>query len=833
MNYKQFIESKIETAPISGFEIDDSEINPILKPHQRDAVKWAIAHGRAGIFERFGLGKTIQELEICRLIIKHKGGKALIVVPLGVRQEFKKDAVNLLGISPPEYVTCMAEVEASEADIIMTNNERVRDGDIDPGYFTVCIIDEAADLRSFGTKTTQVANKKFKGVKYKFTASATPSPNNYVELLQQSGFLEIMDTGQALTRFFQRNSTKAHQPSLYPHMEKDFWTWVGSWGIFISKPSDLGYADEGYELPPIEIRTHIIKKDFKELHEAKDGQLEFMRDVAASLPEASKEKSNSISARVAKAKEIVESSPDEHFILWHDREAERLELKKQIKDVVDVYGSLDYEEREKRVIDFSEGRCKYLATKKSISGSGCNFQKHCHRAVFIGIDYMFEDFIQAVHRIYRFGQQEKVIIDIIYTEAEESVYKTLMEKWENHNKLESKMQQIIKEYGLQHSAKAGMNRRMGANRIECKGSNFTAVLNDSVDEFEQLRDNRFDMILTSIPFSNQFEYSPNYCDFGYNANNEEFFEQMNYLTPHLLRTLKPGRVFACHVKDRTLYGNVTGTGMTTIDPFHQMCTFHYMKHGFQYMGMITVCTDVVRENNQTYRLGWSEQCKDGTKMGVGCPEYVLLFRKLPTERDNAYADEPVSKPKEEYGRSQWQLDAHAFWRSSGDRLITKEEMASMPENILQKVFRNFSRESVYNYKEHVELTKKLDADNRLPTSFMLIPPASWRFDIWDDITRIKTLNTSQKRKRQQMHVCPLQLDLIERLINRYSSEGEEIADPFGGIMSVPYMAVKMKRKGFACELNADYYRDGLGYLEEADCQAEMPTLFDFVEGLND
>ena len=215
-------------------------------------------------------------------------------------------------------------------------------------------------------------------------------------------------------------------------------------------------------------------------------------------------------------------------------------------------------------------------------------------------------------------------------------------------------------------------------------------------------------------------------------------------------------------------------------------------------------------------------------MGVGCPEYILLFRKLPTDTTNAYADEPVTKSKEDYTRAQWQLDAHGYWRSSGDRLLTKDEVKGMSFDVLQKIYKQFSETNVYDYHQHVETAEALDNEGRLPASLMVVAPASWRFDIWDDINRMKTLNTSQSRRRQQLHVCPLQLDIIERIINRFSNVGDTVFDPFCGIMSVPYMAVKMKRYGMGCELNADYFRDGVGYLEEADSQAEMPTLFDFV-----
>lgn len=288
---------------------------------------------------------------------------------------------------------------------------------------------------------------------------------------------------------------------------------------------------------------------------------------------------------------------------------------------------------------------------------------------------------------------------------------------------------------------------------------------------------------------------------------------------------------AVHVKDRVLFGNATGTGMPTIEPFHALCIEHYIKHGFQYFGMITVITDVVRENNQTYRLGWTEQCKDGSKMGVGCPEYILLFRKLPTDHSTAYADTPVKKSKEEYTRARWQIDAHGYWRSSGDRLISKEELKDISVDNLQAVYRKYSRESVYSYEEHVKLAEELDKNGKLPASFMVVAPGSWnQMEVWDDINRMRTLNTTQSRRRLQMHVCPLQLDIVERIIDRFSNPGETVLDPFGGLMTVPMTAVKMNRKGYGIELSPDYFRDGVGYLQEAENERETPTLFDFIEG---
>ena len=830
-DYMQFLSSKVITAPKSGFEIVESELSPVLLPHQREAVKWALAGGRRALFESFGLGKTVQELEWCRQVTKHESGRALIILPLGVKQEFTHDAVQLLGMTAPPYVRSAAEIEATDAPIVITNYERVRDGDIDPKAFCAVCLDEASVLRSFGSKTYQEFLPMFRGVKYKLVATATPDPNKYKEIIHYAAFLEVMDSGQALTRFFQRDSTKANNLTLYPHKEAEFWLWVSTWALFLQKPSDLGFDDTGYDLPPMKINYHKIEMPLRYEEDRRSGQIGLVLDAAEGLTQAAKEKRDSLDVRVAKMKEIVDFAPEDHFILWHDLEDERRAIKKALPEAVEVYGTLDIDEKERRIIAFSEGENRLLATKKEISGQGCNFQKHCHRAIFVGIDYKFNDFIQAIHRIYRFLQTEEVVIDIIYTENEKSILAELLEKWKRYDYQNAKMRELIKKNGLStNEIIASMKRSIGVKRVKVEGDGWTAVNNDCVDEVARLESNSVGLIHTSIPFSNHYEYTPSYNDFGHNEDNNAFFRQMDYLTPELLRVLKPGRVCAVHVKDRVLFGNATGDGMPTIDPFSEMTVFHYLKHGFKYMGRIVVLTDVVRENNQTYRLGWTEQCKDGSKMGVGCPEYVLLFRKLPTDTSRAYADEPVRKTKEEYTRARWQLDAHAFWRSSGDRFMTKQELKDTDVSALSKAYREFSRNSVYDFAEHVAMYERLDEDGRLPATFMLAPPASWSTEIWDDINRMKTLNTTQSQRRQTLHVCPLQIDIVERIINRYSNPGDLVLDPFGGLMTVPLCAIRAGRRGYGVELNADYFRDGVGYLkresEEKDVQF---TMFDLLE----
>jgi DNA modification methylase len=834
MDYIDFLKSKVKIAPDSGFEISADMVNTVLKPHERDSVMWMVKGGRRALFSSFGLGKTVTQLEALRQItLRESKAVCLIIAPLAVVHVFQDDAKKLLGINNIPYVRNMAEVKDCQERIMITNYERVRDGDIEPSYFTAVSLDEASVLRSYGSKTYQEFLIKFQAVKYRFVATATPSPNRYKELIHYAGFLGIMDTGQALTRFFHRDSTKASNLTLYPHKEKEFWFWVSTWALFITKPSDLGYSDEGYILPPMNVIYHEVKVDHLTAGKEDDGQNKLFRDAALGLRDAAKEKRDSLPARIAKMTEIINDNPDDHFVIWHDLDRERDAINKVLsgKSFEYITGSQEPEEKSKIAVDFEQGKIQYLSTKPDISGQGCNFQYHCHSAVFLGVGYKFNDFIQAIMRLYRFMQGKPVNIHVIYAESEQAVLQTLKQKWEQHNNLVEQMAGIIRTNGLASvNVQEKLMRSIGVSREEIAGTNCKAVYNDNVLEMEHLTDNSVDLIHTSIPFSNHYEYTPSYNDFGHNEDNSRFFEQMDYLTPELLRVLKPGRVAAIHVKDRILFGNATGTGMPTVDPFSDMTTAHFMKHGFQYMGRIVVLTDVVRENNQTYRLGWTEQCKDGTKMGVGCPEYVLLFRKLPSDTTKAYADSPVEKSKDDYTRARWQIDAHGFWRSSGDRLAMFEELRETSVSDLQARYREYSRNNVYDYKEHVTLADELEEDHKLPASFMVVAPGSHSEFVWDDVNRMRTLNGEQARKELQMHICPLQFDIVERIIRRFSNPGELVLDPFGGLMTVPYMAVKMGRKGYGIELNHESFRDGCRYLKDIEAETLAPTLFE-MEGI--
>jgi DNA modification methylase len=823
--YADFLQSKIHLATQDGFNVEPDQIHPILLPHQRDAVRWACAGGRRALFEAFGLGKSVQQIEILRLCMEHAVGPSLIVVPLGVRQEFKRDAA-MLGVQT-RFIRRDEEIEPDFVGIHITNYESVRDDKINPRRFTAASLDEASVLRSFGSKTYQTFLEKFRTVRFRFVATATPSPNRYKELIHYAGFLGVMDTGQALTRWFKRDSTQANNLTLYPHKEQEFWLWMASWSLFLQRPSDLGYSDDGYELPEIKVNFVEVAVDHGLADPDRDGQGNLFRDVALGVTSASKEKRITLDERVAAAAQIVNSYPGSHWILWHDLESERHAIQKAIPEAVSIYGSQDLDQREQAVIDFSEGKFPILSAKPVIAGSGCNFQRYCHRAIYVGIGFKFNDFIQSIHRIQRFQQTRPVEVWIIHAESERGVVKTLLEKWERHKTMVQQMTEIIREHGLSQAAMASiLNRTIGVERIEASGSGWLVANNDCVEETRMMEAGSVGLIVTSIPFSNHYEYSPSYNDFGHTDNNDHFWRQMDYLTPNLYKILKPGRIAAIHVKDRIEFGNVTGAGIPTVSPFHAETIFHYKKHGFDFIGLITIVTDVVRENNQTYRLGWSEQCKDGSKMGVGSPEYVVLMHKPQTDRTKGYADEPVKKSKNDYSRARWQTDAHAFWRSSGNRHLTPDELAQLGPDQLAKIYTAYSLSEIYDHEAHVRIGEELDARGALPSTFMSLAPGSHSNTVWHDVNRMLTLNGKQTRRGLENHICPLQFDIVDRLIRRYSSEGDLVFDPFGGLFTVPYRALYLGRHGRASELSTSYFMDGVKYLQAAEAKTEMPTLFD-------
>lgn len=832
--YDRFVARKVTFDQSYGHTIDRDECHDLLKPHQRDLVAWAVRGGRRAIFASYGLGKSLIQIETLRLTLAHHGdptARALIICPLAVRLEFAADAAKV-GV-PVTFVRRSDEVAGP--GIYVTNYESVRDSRLDVNLFTAVSLDEASVLRSFGSKTYQEFLSGFAAIPYRFVATATPSPNRHKELIHYAGFLGIMDTGQALTRFFQRDSTQANNLTIYPHKEREFWLWLNTWAAFVNTPADLGHDATGYDLPPLETHWHVVGVNHDDAGEERDGQGLLYRGGALDLQGAASEKRRTLADRVAVLSGIVEEHRDDgQIVLWCHLNDEQRAIEKVLDTLgitySSIYGSLTPDEAETRLAAWKAGETHALVGKPVMLGQGMNLQQ-ARRCVFVGIDHKFNDFAQALHRIQRFGQTRDCHAHVIHAESETEIKRDLLEKWGRHKELTSTMTTIVREHGLDSEAiNAALQRSLGVDRIETSGDGWTYANNDCVNEVrDHIADNSVGMVLTSIPFANHYEYTPAAEDFGHTDDNAHFWAQMDYLTPELHRILEPGRIYACHVKDRINFGNVTGAGVPTVSPFHVEATMHGQAHGFDYLGMITVVTDVVRENNQTYRLSWSEQCKDATKMGVGSPEYVLLFHKPQSDRTRGYADTPVTKSKDDYTRARWQIDAHAFWRSSGDRLLTPEELIALPVEQRSRLFTRQTLAEVYDHETHVRIGEALDGKGVLPATFMSLAPGSSDPYVWHDVNRMLTLNGQQKQRNLAMHVCPLQIDIVDRLIRRFTNKGDLVFDPFGGLGTVPYRALHLGRTGRGVELNPGYFLDATKYLRAAEADLATPSLFDLLD----
>lgn len=817
MDYQTFLESKVTLAERAGLAIEPDDVHPALFPHQRDAVVWALAQGRALLAMSFGLGKTYIQCEVARHVHGATGRPFLVVCPLGVKHQFSEEDGPALGLDW-QYVRTDAEVLAATSPYLLTNYERVRDGAITADTIATLggvSLDEGSVLRSLDSKTSDIFKTVFKPVRYRYVATATPSPNNFKELIYYAEFLGVMDHGQALTRFFKRNTSKAGDLTLMPNQEREFWLWVASWGLFLFKPSDLGYSDRGYDLPELRVHWHRISVDQTRAQAQHDnrGQGRLLLNAAAGVSAATEEKRATLPDRLQALKDIMSEHPGRHWLLWHTLETERRAIEREVDGAVTVYGSQPLELREGRIIDFAHGRLPILATKPEIAGSGCNFQRHCHSNIFLGVDYKFQDFIQAVHRTYRFQQPQAVDVWIIYAESEEQIIGVLKTKWAQHNRLVVEMRAIIQRYGLSHeNLRRSLTRTIGVTRMQTVAQRFTAVNNDCVKELRLLPSDYAGLVHTSIPFGNHYEYTVSVEDFGHNPSDAQFWAQMDFLIPELLRVTKPGRLAAVHVKDRILYGHQTASGFMEVAPFSDECVSAFRKHGWLYEGRRTIVTDVVRENASTYRLGWTEMSKDASKMGSGLPEYLLLFRKPPTDAVDQRADEPVTKDKSVYTRARWQVDAHSFWRSNGNGPLTPAEL--------------------YDYAAHVARLEALDATGNLPSSFFYEPPRSPIDLVWDDIVYMRTLNSNQSQRREANHICPLPFDIVERVIKLYSNPGDVVLDPFMGLGTVPSLAIKHNRYGYGVELNPTYYDAAVRYCIAAEQTATLPTLFQYLELAN-
>jgi hypothetical protein len=413
-DYVKFLHRKLIRAPTVGIA-ECPRLHGSLFPFQRDIVKWALRRGRAALFEECGLGKSRQALEWSRVVCGHTRGDVLILTPLAVAEQFVREGAAI-GV-PVRH--CRTEADLTTG-INVTNYERLHH--FNPEMFAGIVLDESSILKSQDSKTRTALIAAFADTPYRLCCTATPAPNDHLELGNHSQFLGIMTQPEMLSMFFVHDGGETQKWRLKGHARDEFWRWVCSWAICVTAPSMLGYSNDGYDLPPLRMHEHIVDCDAEMARAA--GML--FAFEARTLNEQRAARRASLGARVAKAAKLVTGNA-EQWLVWCDLNSESAALADAIPGAVEVKGSDSDRHKEQAVVDFIDGRIRVLVTKPSICGFGVNLQ-NCHNAVFVGLSHSFEQWYQATRRIWRFGQAHPVDSHVVTSSAESAVMRNIQRK---------------------------------------------------------------------------------------------------------------------------------------------------------------------------------------------------------------------------------------------------------------------------------------------------------------------------------------------------------------------------------------------------------------------
>jgi hypothetical protein len=408
-------------------------LNPALKDHQRHAVEFALKAGCAALFLDTGLGKTLCALEWGRIVVEHTGRPVLMLAPLAVAAQHEREAVKFgidaKAVREPDEITTPR--------VYITNYDRL--AKFDAEQFAGVILDESSILKSFHGATTKALIATFKHTPFRLCCTATPAPNDHAELGQHSEFLGVMSQSQMLTRWFIHDSADTGNWRMKGHAVQDFWNWVASWARCVSKPSDLGFSDDGYDLPPLDLKRHIVEADRSlDAGAEKDGQARLFRMPDTSATSIHREKRMTTDARADVIADLVAAEPGEPWVVWCDTDYEADALADRIPGAVEVRGSMSPDVKEANLTMFSTGQVRVIITKPSIAGFGLNWQ-HSARMAFVGLSFSYESFYQAIRRCWRFGQSRPVSVHVACADTEESIWQIVSRKAGDHDAMKAEM----------------------------------------------------------------------------------------------------------------------------------------------------------------------------------------------------------------------------------------------------------------------------------------------------------------------------------------------------------------------------------------------------------
>ena len=746
MEYEAFLKQKQKKVIESGFTVDT--LNENLFPFQEFIVKRALKAGKYAIFADTGLGKTIMQLSWANQVTIHEQNPVLILAPLAVTGQTIEEG-DKFGI----------EVKRLKSDVFgpgiyITNYEQLNNIDCD--QFAGIVLDESSILKNFDGKYRTLITESFISTHYKLACTATPSPNDPMELGNHAQFLDVMSYNEMLSMYFVHDSSDTGQWRLKGHAISKFYEFVSTWSIMLNKPGDIGFSNKGYDLPPLKIEQVEVKTDLP------TGML--FGGMAVNATDFNRSLRQTEELRISEVRRIVSEIPEhEQIIIWAKQNQEAVNIQKELSDYDcrNVQGSDSPEKKETDLLDFAHGKYKILITKTQIASFGLNFQ-NCHYQIFSSLDFSFESTYQAMRRSWRFGQDQEVKIWMITTDRMINVTKVINQK---EKQFKTMQQEITK------AVNKNINGQITANiddSEDVKTDQYWCMRGDCVQRIKEVPDNHVDLMVFSPPFADLYTYSNYVEDMGNSTNYDEFVIHFGFLVKELKRTLKPGRLCAVHVMDlptlksRDGYIGIKRFSSTVADIFESEDMFLHSE--------FTVWKDPLLAAVRTKALGLAHKQveKDMSMIRTGLSDKVMVFKK---KGENTT---PI------------QLKDKRF-----TTYIPMHEHDKFPR-------------TPKGFNEHWGY----DPDSKYPKEVQYSHMVWQRYasPVWMDIDVTNVLKyTNARDDNDEKHICPLQLDVIQRIILLYSNEGETVLSPFGGIGSEGYQALRMGRKSISIELKKSYF----------------------------
>ena len=634
MKYTDFLNSKRITAAPAGF--DAGVISATLKPFQADLVRWAARKGRAALFADTGLGKGLMALEWAR----QTSQRTLIMAPLSVARQFLREAAKF-GYD----LTYARQQSEASAGLTVTNYELIDRFDL--SAFGAVVLDESSILKALDGKTRQRLTEACADIPLRLCCTATPAPNDIAEIANHAEFLGIMTRSEMLASFFVHDDEGGR---LKGHAETAFYQWLASWGMAVRLPSDLGYDDDGYILPPLSIAPLWVASDY-----VPEGQMFFT--ALKGIQDRTKVRKGTLSDRCTQTADLVNATPGQ-WIVWCGLNEESNVLTQLIPDATEVRGDQSPDAKAAAIEAFQDGQHRVLITKPKIAGFGLNLQ-NCHQMVFCGLSDSWEAYYQCIRRSYRFGQNEPVAVRIVLSEHEDAIYQNVMQKEEEAKRMSQKLIEHIAQF--ERAEIGGITAQTDYQTSAATGTDWTLYLGDSCERLAEIPDSSVDLSVFSPPFASLYTYSPSERDLGNSRNDGEFLEHFGVIVDHLLRVTKPGRICCVHVFD--IPAMLVRDGYIGLKDFSGDVLRLFIRHGWIWDARIPIDKNQQAQSIRTHAKGltMTQLEKDRSWSRPALPDYILKFRK-PGENTTPVNGGDVT-------RDLWIEWANPTWPDAADRCL--------------------------------------------------------------------------------------------------------------------------------------------------------------------